>query len=92
MGGRRAVVGPGLDGLRVPKVESAETVRLVENWTNANVPLVCNIESAAGVWAAREIASVRVPTRPEGRGTVPADVSMAEIDRALRARGGLTRS
>ena len=39
-----------------------------------------------------EIASVRVPTRPEGRGTVPADVSMAEIDRALRARGGLTRS
>jgi hypothetical protein len=37
------------------------------------------------------IASVRVPTKPEGSGTVPADVSMADIERALRARG-LTRS
>ncbi|HYT84016.1 MAG TPA: hypothetical protein VEK86_11215, partial [Gemmatimonadales bacterium] len=38
------------------------------------------------------IASVRVPTRQEGNGAVPADVSMADIDRALRARGALTRS
>jgi hypothetical protein len=37
------------------------------------------------------IVSVRVPTRPEGNGTVPAEVSMADIDRALRARS-LTRS
>src|SRR5262245_43893600 len=53
----QAVLGAGLDGLRVPKVESAETVRLVESWTEGSVPLVCNIESAAGVWAAREIAA-----------------------------------
>jgi citrate lyase subunit beta/citryl-CoA lyase len=52
-----AVLGPGLDGLRVPKVESAETVQLVTSWTGGGVPLVCNIESAAGVWHAREIAS-----------------------------------
>ncbi len=38
-----------------------------------------------------EIASVRVPTKPQGSGAVPADVSMADIERALRARG-LTRS
>ena len=33
-----------------------------------------------------EIASVRVPTQREGSWTVPADVSMSEIDQALRAR------
>lgn len=33
-----------------------------------------------------EIASVRVPTRQQGEWTIPVDVSMAEIDRALRAR------
>jgi hypothetical protein len=33
-----------------------------------------------------EIASVRVPTRREGGWTVPTDVSMSEIDQALRAR------
>ena len=32
------------------------------------------------------IASVRVPTRQQGEWTIPVDVSMAEIDRALRAR------
>jgi citrate lyase subunit beta/citryl-CoA lyase len=53
----QAVLGPGLDGIRVPKVESPDTVRLVDSWTNAGVSLVCNIESAAGVWAAREIAT-----------------------------------
>jgi hypothetical protein len=35
-----------------------------------------------------EIASVRVPTRQQGQWTIPVDVSMAEIDRALRARAG----
>lgn len=35
-----------------------------------------------------EIASVRVPTRQERGWTIPTDVSMAEIDRALRARAG----
>jgi hypothetical protein len=33
-----------------------------------------------------EIASVRVPTRQERGWTIPTDVSMADIDRALRAR------
>jgi hypothetical protein len=33
-----------------------------------------------------EVASVRVPTRQQGEWTIPVDVSMAEIDRALRAR------
>ena len=32
------------------------------------------------------IASVRVPTRQQGQWTIPVDVSMSEIDRALRAR------
>lgn len=53
----QAVLAPALDGLRIPKVESAETVRLIEQWTGGGVPLVCNIESAVGVWMAREIAS-----------------------------------
>lgn len=35
-----------------------------------------------------EIASVRVPTRRQGEWTVPVDVSMDEVDRALRARAG----
>ncbi len=33
-----------------------------------------------------EIASVRVPTRRQGQWTIPIDVSMDEVDRALRAR------
>jgi hypothetical protein len=33
-----------------------------------------------------EVASVRVPTRQQGEWTIPVDVSMSEIDRALRAR------
>ncbi len=53
----RAVVGPGLDGLRVPKVESADTVAMIARWSGGSIPLVCNIESAAGVWHARDIAS-----------------------------------
>jgi hypothetical protein len=35
-----------------------------------------------------EIASVRVPNRQEGRWTIPTDVSMGDIDKALRARAG----
>jgi citrate lyase subunit beta/citryl-CoA lyase len=52
-----AVLGPGLDGLRVPKVESAETVRTLAARISGGIPLVCNIESAAGVWHAHEIAA-----------------------------------
>ncbi len=33
-----------------------------------------------------EVASIKVPTRREGEWTVPANVSMADIDTALRAR------
>lgn len=39
-----------------------------------------------------EIVSVRVPTRTEGAWTIPTDVSMSEIDRALRARVGALAS
>src|SRR6476661_7948308 len=35
----QAVIGPGLDGLRVPKVESPDTVLLIDTWTNRAVPL-----------------------------------------------------
>ena len=55
----KAVVQPGLDGLRVPKVEDAATVERVDGWLReteppaglgvASVPLVCNIETALGV-------------------------------------------
>ena len=34
------------------------------------------------------VASVRVPSREEGGWTIPTDVSVTEIDRALRARAG----
>lgn len=39
-----------------------------------------------------DVASVRVPTRQEGRWTIPVDVSMSEIDQALRARAGALAS
>ena len=39
-----------------------------------------------------EIASVRVPTRQQGQWTIPVDVSMAEIDRTLRARASALAS
>ena len=65
----KAVVGNGLDGLRVPKVESAETVEQIDDWIAeaearsglepGAVALVCNIESAAGVWRADAIAAAR---------------------------------
>jgi citrate lyase subunit beta/citryl-CoA lyase len=63
----RAVVGPALDGVRLPKVDSAETVGRVDAWlaeAEANtglahgaIRLVCNIESAVGVWRAHAIAT-----------------------------------
>ena len=39
-----------------------------------------------------EIASVRVPSRQERGWTIPTDVSIAEIDKALRARAGALAS
>ncbi|MCS6801978.1 MAG: CoA ester lyase [Chloroflexota bacterium] len=62
----RAVVRPGLAGIRVPKMESARSVRLVADWVSdaeaaaglpaGSVKLVLGIESAVGVWRAAEIA------------------------------------
>ncbi|MBV9121206.1 MAG: HpcH/HpaI aldolase/citrate lyase family protein, partial [Chloroflexi bacterium] len=55
-----AVAGPGLRGLRIPKVETAATVTQVESWlqqAGSSAALVCNIESARGAWNAAEIAS-----------------------------------
>jgi hypothetical protein len=39
-----------------------------------------------------EIASVRVPSRQERGWTIPTEVSMADIDKALRARAGAVAS
>jgi citrate lyase subunit beta/citryl-CoA lyase len=81
-----AVVQPGLTGLRVPKVEDAETVRRVEGWLAeaeqrtglpaGSVALVCNVESAAGVWRALEItqASSRVQALAFGAADFVRDV------------------
>jgi citrate lyase subunit beta / citryl-CoA lyase len=82
-----AVVQPGLAGLRVPKVEDADTVRLVDGWLAAaeqraglptgSVILVCNVESAAGVWYALEIgrASPRVQALGFGAADFVRDVA-----------------
>jgi hypothetical protein len=39
-----------------------------------------------------EVASVRVPTRRQGQWTIPIDVSLDDIDRALRARASALAS
>lgn len=63
----RALVGSGLHGLRVPKVEDAATVARVAAELGAceeaaglapgSVSLVCNVETARGVRRAEEIAA-----------------------------------
>jgi citrate lyase subunit beta/citryl-CoA lyase len=45
-------------GLRIPKVESGEDVQWVRDRTPTDTPLICAIESARGILAAEEIASV----------------------------------
>ncbi|MCA1648209.1 MAG: CoA ester lyase [Chloroflexi bacterium] len=62
-----AVVQPGLDGLRLPKVEDAETVQQIESWVadaeqrsgmpSGSVAFVCSLESALGIWHAHDIGS-----------------------------------
>ncbi len=62
-----AVVQPGLAGIRLPKMESAEEVRRVAAWLEqaekangvavGSVVLICTIESALGLMHAFEIAS-----------------------------------
>jgi citrate lyase subunit beta/citryl-CoA lyase len=76
----RAVVQPGLDGLRVPKVEDAATVERVDGWLReseppaglgvGSLPLVCNIETARGVYHAEQIASASPRVRSLGFGAV----------------------
>jgi citrate lyase subunit beta / citryl-CoA lyase len=80
-----AALGSGLDGLRIPKVESADTVRLVDTWTGGNMPLACNVESAAGVVLVREIAaaSPRVLTIAFGAADFLRDVGGAMTADAL---------
>jgi len=68
---------------------------LMQGWPREGVwTLVIHAGEAPGMVATAvvevgtdgEIASVRVPTRQERGSTLPADVSMTEVDRALRAR------
>jgi citrate lyase subunit beta / citryl-CoA lyase len=76
----KAVVHPGLDGVRVPKVEDAATVERVDGWLReteppaglgvGSVPLVCNIESALGVRNAEQIAAASPRVRCLGFGAV----------------------
>jgi len=61
-----ATVGRGLDGVRIPKVESPETVDQVAGWIRqaegrvglpaGTVAFICTLESAVGVWHALQIA------------------------------------
>ena len=87
---------------RTIKLEFTETARvgvygLSRQWATEGVwTLVIRMSRGEGgtdgatavveLGANGEIASVRVPTRRQGSWTVPADVSMAEIDQTLRAR------
>jgi citrate lyase subunit beta / citryl-CoA lyase len=51
-------VAPLAAGIRIPKVESPEDVEWVRERTPAGTPVICAIESAQGILAAREIAAV----------------------------------
>lgn len=75
-----AVVAPGLDGLRLPKVEDPEQVRQVAAWVAASeeqqglpaggIRLICSLETALGVWRAVEIAQAHPRTIALTFGTV----------------------
>jgi citrate lyase subunit beta/citryl-CoA lyase len=61
-----AVVGPGLKGIRIPKLESADEVNRVvsvlestehqKGITTGSIEVVCTTETAKGVWAAPDLA------------------------------------
>lgn len=86
----RAVVGPGLAGLRLPKVEQPEEVQRIAaallcaeqeaGLAAGSIALVCGIESAAGVEAAVDIARAdsRVTTLAFGAADFAADIG-AEV-------------
>lgn len=62
-----AVVGPGLEGVFVPKVDSAEEVLQVSRWLEeleaatgtppGQIEMVCMIETAVGLYRAHDIAA-----------------------------------
>lgn len=86
-------------GIRIPKVESAKDVEWVRERTPADTPVICAIESARGILAAREIASVRgvrnlslggVDLRRDlgaGEGTLPMLYARSHLVVASRAAG-----
>ena len=81
---------------RTIKLEFTETSRtgvygLRRQWPTQGVWTLVIKDGATAVvelGADGEVASVRVPSRQDRGWTIPTDVSMTEIDRALRARAG----
>lgn len=84
----RAVVRPGLTGLRLPKVEDAEMVRQAAAWVEeaeaasgqaaGSIVFICTIESAAGAFHAVEIcrASARVLALGNGAADMARDLGV----------------
>jgi len=76
-----AVVLPGLQGIRVPKAESAEDVRRVEGVLAGievkrglpvgGIDVVCTVETARGVWAAAELAGCPILPQRGGNSSPP---------------------
>lgn len=98
------VVVPGLQGLRIPKVERPDEVHQVCHWIGdaevaaglepGTVRLICNIESALGVWNAREIlmADARVEAVALGIADFIRDIGATaecQQEASLHARGHL---
>lgn len=87
-----AVAGSGLAGIRLPKTESADEVMVVDALLTdaerrAGLPagtfaIVCNVESALGVWKAEDIASAssRVIALGFGAADFAADLGVAPTD------------
>lgn len=88
----RMVVQPGLEGLRLPKIESAEEVRQIATWVDqaeqrngvdsGRVALLCTIESATGVFYSYNIgrASPRVSGLAFGATDFIRDLGIAPED------------
>ena len=85
-----ALVGPGLAGIRVPKVESAEQIAEVERSMDGRpraVMIVALIESALGVERAAEIAACgSVAALAMGEADLRADLGVTADEGLLYAR------